>query len=71
MLTFAPMRFGKIDIWIVSFIGAFTGCYIMKVGRSAVDHLPFAPYIVLIAGLLALLGVRRMLRPLLEQRSGK
>jgi hypothetical protein len=57
MLTFAPMRFGKIDIWIVS--------------RSAIDHLPFAPYIVLIAGLLALLGVRRMLRPLLEQRFGK
>jgi hypothetical protein len=63
------MRFGRKDICIVSFIGILTGCYVVNIGQGILDSLPLAPYVMISAGFVALLGIILMLRPLIKEKS--
>lgn len=63
------MRFGIKDICMVSFIGLLAGSYIVKIGRSTLDSLPFGHYLAAAAGIIAALFIILMVRPLIKQES--
>lgn len=63
------MRFGIKDICIVSFIGALTGCYMIRIGKDILKGIPFIHYLMGGLGIVAALSIVLIIRPLLKQES--